>query len=96
MGTGYIYIMTNFTNTALYAGVTSNLTARIWEHKTKINKKSFTSKYKVTKLIYYEDCGSIENAILREKQIKGGSRQKKEELINSINPDWEDLYDKII
>ena len=91
----YIYIMTNYTNTTLYTGVTNNLVRRVYEHKNKL-VKGFTSKYNLTKLVYYEIFEDITQAIKREKQIKGGSRKTKEELINSINDKWEDLYDKII
>jgi len=87
--------MTNYTNTTLYTGVTNNLVRRVYEHKNKL-VKGFTSKYNLTKLVYYEIFEDITQAIKREKQIKGGSRKTKEELINSINDKWEDLYDKII
>ena len=88
-----IYIMTNQYNTVLYAGVTSNLLRRVTEHKNK-TVSGFTSKYNVTKLAYYEDYATMEEAIAREKQIKGGSRQKKIDLIKSINPEWKDLYEE--
>jgi putative endonuclease len=91
----YIYIMTNFNNTTLYVGVTNNIVRRVYEHKNKL-VEGFTSKYNITKLVYFEGFDSIENAILREKQLKSGSRKKKEDLINSMNPKWEDLYDSII
>jgi putative endonuclease len=89
---GYIYIMTNKNNTVLYTGVTSDLIKRVQEHKERVYPGSFTAKYNVHKLIYYEAYGSIEEAITREKQIKAGSRQKKIDLISRMNPDWEDLY----
>lgn len=88
---GYIYILTNKNNTVLYTGVTSNLGNRLYEHRTGKYKTSFTHRYNVTKLIYYEGFVSIEEAIFREKQIKAGSRKKKLELINGYNPDWNDL-----
>jgi putative endonuclease len=88
---GFVYIMSNKNNTAIYTGVTSNLKNRIWEHKNKIHKGSFSSKYNVDKLVYFETFLSIEEAIAREKQIKAGSRQKKIILINSMNPEWKDL-----
>jgi len=87
----YIYIMTNRNNTVLYTGVTSDLVKRIYEHKGKF-VKSFTKKYHINKLVYYEVFEDIENAILREKQIKGGSRAKKIQLVESINKQWKDLY----
>ena len=92
---GYIYIITNYKNTTLYTGVTSNLIARIIEHRDKLYPKSFSSKYQLNKLVYFESFDSIEAAIQREKQIKGGSRNKKIELINAMNPEWRDLFDEI-
>ncbi|MBN1169344.1 GIY-YIG nuclease family protein [Candidatus Woesebacteria bacterium] len=91
----FIYIATNKNNTVLYTGVTNNLVRRIWEHKNKY-VSSFTSKYNVTKLVYYEVFENIQNAIKREKQIKSGSRKKKMDLIKSLNPTFEDLYTEII
>lgn len=90
----YIYIMTNKINTVLYTGITSNLKKRIWEHKEK-TIKGFTKKYNIDKLVYWEIFNDPENAILREKQIKAGSRSKKIELIKGINPEWKDLYNKL-
>ena len=90
----YVYIMTNFQNTVLYTGVTNNLKRRVYEHKHGIGSV-FTKSYNVNKLVYYEVCEDIRSAIGREKQIKGGSRQKKINLVNNLNPDWRDLYDEI-
>jgi putative endonuclease len=90
----YIYIMTNAGNKVLYTGITNDLMRRVYEHKAGIHK-GFTQKYKVNKLVYYEATDNIESAISREKQIKGGSRSRKIELINSMNSKWEDLYDKL-
>jgi len=90
----YIYIMTNKTNTVLYTGVTSDLKRRVYEHKEKL-VDGFTKRYNITKLVYHEVFEDIENAILREKQIKGGSRQKKIELVNSMNKEWQDLYGEL-
>ena len=84
--------MTNEYKTVLYTGVTSNLLRRVSEHKDKM-VSGFTSKYKVIKLVYYENYPTMPEAIAREKQIKGGSRQKKIDLINSMNPKWKDLYE---
>ena len=92
---GYIYILTNKNNTTLYVGVTAHLRDRIYEHKTVADPKSFTARYNLNKLVYYECHSFIEEAIAREKQLKGGSRKKKEELINSMNPDWKELYEGI-
>ncbi|OGL42300.1 MAG: excinuclease ABC subunit C [Candidatus Schekmanbacteria bacterium RIFCSPHIGHO2_02_FULL_38_11] len=92
--------MTNEWNTVLYTGVTNDLIRRVYEHKncTKGNKEihqGFTKKYNVNKLVYYEVFDDIENAILREKQIKSGSRDKKIGLIKNMNPEWKDLYDEL-
>ena len=88
----YIYIMTNKMNTVVYTGITNNLARRVWEHKnSQQNSKSFTSRYKLTKLIYYEWFDNVESAIYREKQIKAGSRKQKLELIMKLNLHWEDL-----
>jgi len=83
--------MTNKNNTVLYTGVTNNLKRRIYEHKEKL-VEGFTKRYNVTKLVYYEMSHNVNSAILREKQIKGGSRVKKIELIERMNSDWRDLY----
>lgn len=91
----YIYIMTNYKNGTLYTGVTNDLIRRVYEHKNKLID-GFTKKYELNKLVYYEIFDSIENAILREKQIKGGSRKKKLDLINEFNKNWNDLYESII
>ena len=85
--------MTNNYNTVLYTGVTSDLFKRANEHKEK-SVAGFTSRYNVNKLVYYEEFTTMPEAIAREKQIKGGSRQKKVDLINSQNPEWKDLYDE--
>ena len=84
--------MTNKTNRVLYTGVTNDLKRRVYEHKNKL-LEGFTKKYNVGKLVYYEVCENIESAIMREKQIKGGSRQKKIGLVNSMNEEWRDLYE---
>ena len=92
---GYVYILFNKRNGTLYTGITSNLVKRIYEHKNKLTK-GFTSRYNVDKLGYYEVYPLVTSAIEREKQIKGGSRKKKIELIEDMNPDWNDLYDSIL
>jgi putative endonuclease len=89
-----IYILTNEFNSVLYTGVTNNLKKRVYEHKEKINT-GFTSKYNVNKLVYYEHFTNIHDAIAREKQIKAGSRKKKIQLIESLNIQWQDLYESI-
>lgn len=90
-----VYLLANQRNTVLYVGVTSDLIGRIYQHKNKIYK-GFTSKYNVDKLVYYEDWDTSNDAIAREKQIKGWRRMRKEELINKDNPLWNDLYQDII
>jgi len=86
--------MTNKHNTVLYTGLTNDLKRRVYEHKEKLIC-GFTKKYNVTKLVYYEVFKDPENAILREKQIKAGSRRKKIDLINIMNRKWVDLYEEI-
>ena len=88
----YVYIMTNIENTVLYTGVTNDLYRRVIEHKEG-KGGGFTKKYKICKLVYYEAGSDIKMAISREKQIKGGSRKKKINLINNINPTWDDLFE---
>ncbi len=86
--------MTNKTKTVLYTGVTNDLKRRVYEHKEKL-VEGFTKRYNTDELVYYEMCENIESAILREKQIKGGSRQKKIQLVNGMNKEWRDLYGEL-
>lgn len=95
MKTGFIYIITNKNNTTLSVGVTSNLVKRISEHIEKRYQNSFSARYNLNKLVYYETFQMIEDAIAREKQIKAGSRTKKLILINTLNPEWNDLAEEI-
>jgi putative endonuclease len=90
----FVYILTNKRNNVLYTGVTNDLQRRVYEHRKKL-VPGFTKKYNVYKLVYYEETGSVEAAIQREKQIKGGSRQKKIDMIQGMNPQWRDLYEDI-
>jgi putative endonuclease len=90
----YVYIMTNEHNTVLYTGVTNDLVRRAYEHRTG-QGGVFTSRYRANKLVYYEIAEDASTAIAREKQIKGGSRQKKIELIEDMNPEWIDLYEEL-
>ncbi|MBA2657206.1 MAG: GIY-YIG nuclease family protein [Tatlockia sp.] len=90
----YIYLLTNKYKKVLYTGVTTDLIRRIYEHKNKL-APGFTQKYNVDQLVYYEVYKNISVAIEREKQIKGWSRKKKDELVNSLNPEWNDLYPSI-
>jgi putative endonuclease len=87
----YVYIMTNKNNTVLYTGVCNDLMTRVLEHKNKVNHKSFTAKYNVNKLVFFEYFQDINYAIAREKQIKAGSRAKKIVLIEKENKKWKDL-----
>ncbi len=91
----YIYIITNFNKTTLYIGVTNNLKRRIYEHRNKLID-GFSKRYNLVYLVYYECFDCIENAILREKQLKAGSRKKKMDLINAFNSEWKDLYESIL
>jgi putative endonuclease len=91
----YVYILASEKNGTLYVGITSNLIKRIYEHKNNI-VKGFTEKYKVHKLVYYEECSDIYEAIQREKQVKRCYRKWKIELIENFNPEWEDLYYKLL
>ena len=90
----YVYILTNVLNTVLYIGFTSDLTKRIYEH---INgsKEGFTSKYRVNKLVYVENFAHPDSAIAREKQLKSWTREKKNKLVESQNPEWEDIFNRI-
>ena len=95
MKLGFVYIITNKYQTVVYVGVTSNLPQRILEHTDKKYPTSFSARYDVNILVYYEQFQWIEDAIAREKQIKAGSRAAKNKLIQSINPSWNDLFDAI-
>ena len=91
-----MYILTNKYCTVLYTGVTNNLTRRVYEHKNHFDKNSFTAKYKVDRLVYFEETSDVKSAIEREKQIKSWSRDKKTSLIMAMNPKWMDLYPRIL
>jgi putative endonuclease len=92
---GYTYITTNKHHTVLYTGATSTLKDRIDRHRNKKYRRSFTAQYNVDKLVWYQKFDWIGDALAREKQIKAGSRKKKLDLINAMNPDWRDLYDDL-
>jgi putative endonuclease len=87
-----VYFLTNKNNTVIYIGVTSDLTKRIYQHKSK-TYKGFTSKYNCDILVYFEEFQTMDEAIAREKQLKAGNRRRKDELINQENPEWNDLSD---
>jgi len=86
----YVYMLTNWNNRVLYTGVTNDLNRRLYEHKYKLID-GFTKKYQVTKLVYFEYTSDVSSAIIREKQIKGWRRVKKDALIEAVNPTWKDL-----
>ena len=92
----YVYILANTTGTVVYIGVTKDLIRRVYEHKHKLDPNSFTAKYDVHKLVYFESTSDVRVAIEREKQLKGWNRKRKNKLVESMNPRWEDLYDSIL
>ena len=91
----YVYILTNWNNKVLYIGVTNNLHRRMYEHKNKL-VDGFTKKYNINKLVYYVAMNDVRSAIEHEKRLKGWRRSKKNDLINSLNPNWNDLYEQIL
>ena len=86
----YVYILTNWNNRVVYVGITNNLGRRMYEHRNKL-ADGFTKKYNVSKLVYFDYTTDVKSAIEREKQIKGWTRNRKKELVEAINPKWEDL-----
>ncbi len=86
----YIYLLTNWNNKVMYVGMTNNLERRVYEHKQKLIK-GFTSKYNIHKLVYFEQFSNAQDAIAREKQIKKWRREKKNNLVMTLNPEWKDL-----
>ena len=91
----YVYILLNKSNDRTYVGHAYDLKRRVWEHKNHVNPDSHTARYNITKLVYFECGDDVNAAIDREKQIKGGSRQSKIDMINEMNPEWKDLYDEL-
>ena len=92
----YVYILSNNHKNVIYIGVTNDLIRRVYEHKNHLDKGSFTSRYNVENLVYFEATTDVESAIAREKQIKGWNRKRKEKLIEAKNPNWNDLYESIL
>ena len=90
--TYYVYILSNTTNSTIYTGVTNNLVKRIYEHKNTLDPDSFTARYHIHKLVYYEATSDVTAAIEREKRIKSWNRKRKNQLVDGMNPHWEDLY----
>lgn len=93
--THYVYLLTNYTNSVIYTGMTNDLLHRVQQHRDKV-ADSFTKRYSVFKLVYYEVADSLEGAFVREQAIKGGSRKRKEELITSLNPKWRHLFSELV
>lgn len=92
----YVYILSNRTGITIYVGVTNDLLRRIYEHRNHLDPRSFTAKYDIYKLVYYESTNDVRVALEREKQIKSWKRARKNALVESQNPQWEDLYETII
>lgn len=92
---GCVYIVCNKNKTVVYVGITSDLRRRIYEHRNHLHKNSHTDRYNIEYLVYYECFSRIEEAISRETEIKQWRREKKDELINKLNPEWKDLWDEI-
>ena len=94
--TYYVYLLTNKNKNVIYVGVTNDLVRRMYEHKNHLDSSSFTAKYKVTQLVYFEHTTDVRCAIEREKQIKGWNRERKNGLVETMNPEWIDLYSSIL
>ena len=92
----YVYILASNDNRVIYTGVTNNLIRRVYEHKNSLDKKSFTSRYCVHKLVYFEYTSDVTVTIEREKQIKGWNRKRKNKLVESKNREWKDLYQSLL
>ena len=92
----YVYILSNRTGTTIYVGVTKDLIRRVYEHKHHMDQGSFTDRYDVTRLVYFEATADVRAAIEREKQIKGWNRARKNKLVTEKNPKWDDLYESIL
>ena len=92
----YVYILTNEKGNVMYTGVTNDLIKRVFEHKHHLDKGSFTARYNVEKLVYFEMTSDVKAAIEREKQIKGWNRKRKNQLVESMNPEYKDLYEGLL
>ena len=93
--TYYVYLLSNKKSTVIYTGMTNDLVRRVYQHKQG-QSESFTQRYRVNRLMYFESFADVRDALEREKQLKAGSRQKKLDLINSTNPEWRDLYGELL
>lgn len=94
--TYYVYILTNANKNLIYIGVTNNLIRRVYEHKHHLDKGSYTARYNIDQLVYFEETSDVEAAISREKQLKGWNRERKNRLVESKNPEWKDIYTQIL
>ena len=92
----YVYILASNTNVTVYIGVTGDLIRRVYEHRNNFDPNSFTSKYSVHKLVYFEQTTDVRAALEREKRLKGWRRSKKNALIETMNPEWKDLYPALL
>ena len=92
----YVYILSDNLNRVIYTGVTRDLIRRVYEHKNNLDPDSFTAKYNIHKLVYFENTSDVKAAIEREKQIKGWNHKRKNKLVESKNPSWAELYDSIL
>ena len=92
----YVYILASATNYTLYIGITGDLIRRVYQHKNNLDPTSFTAQYKVHKLVYFEQTNDVRAALEREKQLKGWRRSKKNALIESMNPQWKDLFPELM
>ena len=92
----YVYIMSNSHKNVIYVGVTNDLIRRVYEHKNHLDRGSFTARYNVDQLVYFEETSNVKYAIEREKQIKGWNRKRKDKLVEAKNPNWIDLYEMIL
>ena len=92
----YVYILASATNVTLYVGVTNDLVRRVYEHRNHLEPGSFTSKYSVHKLVYFEETSDVKAALEREKQLKGWRRSKKNALVETVNPQWRDIYPDLL
>ena len=92
----YVYILANDTNVAIYTGVTNDLIRRVYEHRQMLDRNSYTARYQIHKLVFFEETSDVYAAISREKQIKSWNRKRKNALIEASNPEWRDLYPELL
>ena len=92
----YVYLLTNANKNLIYVGITNNLVRRVYEHKNHLDMGSYTARYNIDQLVYFETTKDVYSAISREKQIKGWNRKRKNKLVESMNPGWQDIYNTIL